>query len=103
MRYVVYQIQVDPLNPASMDAKAEAMIRGDAEPGLAADLYRKVAEIEASDLDEVFDIGNVGPEHKITRCLPMSSISVGDIIEAPGGERYVVAPLGFRLLGWRAW
>ena len=33
--------------------------------------YREVCEIEASDLDEVFKIGNIGPEEKY-RCFVVS-------------------------------
>jgi hypothetical protein len=99
MRYAVYQIQVDPLNSASMYAKAEAMVRGDVKPGIAADLYRKVAEIEADDLEHCFDIGNIGPEDRITRIHGMSSISVGDIIEDANGVRCVVAGIGFNQIG----
>lgn len=58
--------------------------------------YGVVAKIEAKDLDDVFRIGNIGPEDQIERFGRMSSISVGDIIEnAENGAVYVVAPLGF--------
>jgi hypothetical protein len=99
MRYAVYQIQVDPLDKASMDAKAEAMIRGDASLGLSGGFYSKVAEIEAADLEDVFDIGNIGPAECITRIGRMHSISVGDIIEDADGVRHVVANFGFNQIG----
>jgi len=101
MRYAIYQIQVDTLNTASMYAKAEAMVRADVKPGLAADLYRKVAEIEADDLEHCFDIGNIGPEDRITRFAGMSSICVGDIIQDVDGVRRVVASFGFNDLPGR--
>jgi hypothetical protein len=101
MRYAVYQIQVDPLDSVSMYAKAEAMVRADVKPGLTADLYRKVAEIEADDLEHCFDIGNIGPEDRITRSRGMSSISVGDIIQDADGVRSVVASFGFNDLPGR--
>lgn len=57
--------------------------------------YDHVADIEAADLDDVFRVGNVGPEEAITRHAPMHSISVGDVIEYDDGVRYVVLPTGF--------
>jgi hypothetical protein len=57
--------------------------------------YDHVADIEAADLDDVFTVGNVGPEELITRHAPMHSVSVGDVIEDDDGWRYVVLPTGF--------
>lgn len=57
--------------------------------------FKHVATIEAGDLNEVFDIGNIGPEHLITRHAPMRSVSVGDVIETPEGEFFAVASFGF--------
>ena len=39
--------------------------------------YDHVADIEATDLHDVFRVGNVGPEEAITRHAQMHSISVG--------------------------
>ena len=106
MRYGVYQIQLsdDVINRVNSGvsrevipeyrAKLDAMF-GKPTLGLELNLYQKVAEIEAADLDEVFEVGNIGPESKITRLGRMSSVSVGDIIEAPDGVRSVVASFGF--------
>lgn len=95
MRYSVYQIKIEQFSPANVrDAYMDAMM-GRAARGLAENLYVKVAEIEANDLDEVFDIGNIGPEENITRIGRMSSISVGNIIEDAAGKRFVVANYGF--------
>jgi len=106
MRYGLYQIQlsneiIDRVNSGSPTgevpeylAKMHAML-GKPGPGLALNLYKKVAEIDATDLEDVFEIGNIGPESKITRLGPMYSVSVGDIIEAPDGVRSVVASFGF--------
>lgn len=59
--------------------------------------HRKVARIEANDLEDVFTIGNVGPETRIVKLDTMFSVSVGDIIEDPtNGEFYAVAPIGFK-------
>jgi len=57
--------------------------------------YGLVAEIEATDLEQVFDIGNVGPESAITRHAPMHSVSAGDIIMDEQGDMHLVAPVGF--------
>ena len=57
--------------------------------------YGKVAEINATNLDQVFQIGNIGPEQKITRLDRMHSISVGDVIVDGNGKQWGVAGAGF--------
>ena len=57
--------------------------------------YTKVAEVVADDLDHVFEVGNIGPEDRITRLAPMHSFSVGDIIEDAEGNRWMIANVGF--------
>ena len=57
--------------------------------------YKKVAEFACETLDDVFEIGNIGPEEKITRLDRMKSVSVGDVIEDPEGKKWVVASFGF--------
>lgn len=60
--------------------------------------YTHVAVIEASDLDDVFEIGNMGSSSEIviTQGTKMHSISVGDIIENDTTkEKFVVADCGF--------
>lgn len=63
--------------------------------------YQHVAFINGKDLDEVFKIGNMGPEHRIFRekNRQMHSVSIGDVlfnIESEGDyTMYVVAPIGF--------
>jgi len=60
------------------------------------DEYRMVALIDGKTLDDVFTIGNMGPESKIERVEPMHSVSVGDIIEdVIDRKTYVVAKYGF--------
>ena len=56
--------------------------------------YDKVATIEADSLEDVFTIGNIGPEHKITRHERMHSISVGDIVW-DGNDAHIVDCFGF--------
>ena len=80
-------------------AYSRAMVHGDPAIGLTHDLYDKVAEVLGDSLDDVFRIGNIGPEHPdedITVGTDgMRSISVGDIIADDHGSRWVVATFGF--------
>ena len=60
------------------------------------DEYRMVALIDGKTLNDVFEIGNIGPETKIERIEPMHSVSVGDIIQDVIDDKtYVVAKYGF--------
>jgi len=60
------------------------------------DEYRMVALIDGKTLDDVFSIGNMGPESKIERVEPMHSVSVGDIIQdVIDNKTFVVAKFGF--------
>jgi len=61
----------------------------------AAAMYEMVAEIDAKDLDEVFEIGNIGPEKNIKRLKPMHSVSVGDVILDSVGNAFFVDNYGF--------
>lgn len=59
-------------------------------------LYKLVALVSADNLDEVFEIGNIGPKEKIAKLgEQMHSVSVGDIIKTPDGEWFSVASFGF--------
>lgn len=60
-----------------------------------AGLYDFVATIEANDLDDCFEVGNIGPEENIARNGVMHSLSVGDLIQDPEGNIHVVASFGF--------
>ena len=62
-------------------------------------LYSKVAVIEAEDLEDVFTIGNIGPEGKIERIAPMHSVSVGDVVVDKNGYASVCMPMGFKQFG----
>ena len=59
--------------------------------------YELVALVEARDLEDVFKIGNIGPDEAITRVADrMHSISVGDIVEChKTGVCFMVEPTGF--------
>ena len=59
--------------------------------------YSHVANIQAVDLEGVFETGNIGPEENIERLDRMASPSVGDIIEHDG-LYHVIAPVGFNLM-----
>ena len=58
------------------------------------DSYDHVANIDCIDLNEAFQIGNIGPEDKIERLKQMHSISVGDVLEM-GGYKFAVDGMGF--------
>ena len=113
MKYAVYQIQltnaeVDLINTKgptavpsyvaklnmSMDF-AGGKIGGLAYDAFEAGYYTYVANIEAKDPNQVFEIGNMGPESKIERLNRMSSLSVGDVIIDEEGQCIVVASIGF--------
>jgi tellurite resistance protein len=76
-------------------ARMQAMLEGDVRLGVMHDCYTKVAEVVADDLEHVFEVGNIGPEDRITRLEKMHSISVGDIIADADGVCSVVNNVGF--------
>jgi len=57
--------------------------------------YSAVAKIDAASLDQVFEIGNMGPENLIERLDRMASVSVGDVIVDEAGTKFVVSSFGF--------
>jgi len=62
--------------------------------------YIHVADLATSDLNEAFEIGNIGPEEKYTRFARMHSVSVGDVLMIDQDPNiYVVAKVGFVNLG----
>ena len=61
--------------------------------------YTHVANITAEDINEVFEIGNIGPEQNIERIAQMHSVSVGDMIIVDDGTQVVVADIGFIAIG----
>jgi lipoate-protein ligase A len=113
MKYAIYQIQLSeaqydlinakghmavPAHVAKMDMTMD--FSGGKIGGLASDawdngFYTHVSNIEASDINQVFEIGNIGPEDKIERLSRMSSLSVSDVIVDEEGQIAVVAPVGF--------
>ena len=98
MKFTVSQIK----KSSKTDPRAfEAMIEGNVDPVFFLSSYKEVCEIEADSLDEVFEIGNIGPDEKIRRFdfAPMHSISVGDVITTETNECFVVKGVGFERLG----
>jgi len=106
MKYSIYQIRLTNLerdvingmeNPHTDHPKFKAYHDAHAENfDKAKGFYEKVAEIEATDLENVFHVSNSGQsEENITRLAPMHSISVGDVIVDGAGVQYGVAGFGF--------
>ncbi len=56
--------------------------------------YEVVAEVRTADLEQLFEICNVGPENKIERLARMHSASVGDIVQ-DGRIFHMIDPHGF--------
>ena len=81
-----------PEYKVSMDIRFQGSAKW--EPSMFA-YFSPVCEIGASDLEEVFHVGNVGPEEKMVRLDRMHSVSVGDIIQDPTGEFHMVDDFGF--------
>jgi len=96
MKFSVYQIRKD--RKTEKEA-LDAVVLGKVDKLFFLTAYEEVCQIEAEDLNEVFEIGNIGPEEKITRLDRMHSISVGDVIANVYQELFVVKGFGFERLG----
>ena len=107
MQINMTQEQVDEVNrskgvyPEWYQKREATLFRPSADAILDAwDHYETAAYIKAADLDEVFQIGNIGPEDNIERMGPMHSISVGDVIVDTGyNVAWYVDSFGFGQLG----
>jgi hypothetical protein len=99
MKFTVYQINLSENelnNPFIQDQVCEIMFKPDAEIiSKMKSFYKEVAEVEANDFEDVFQIGNIGPEERITRKAPMHSVSVGDVILCEDGACKFVDKIGF--------
>ena len=113
MKYAIYQIQLSDAQVDLINARGHSAVpaqiakldmtmdfSGGKIGGLASDawingFYTHVSNIEAVDVNQVFEIGNMGPEENIERLSRMSSVSVGDVIVDEEGQCIVVAPIGF--------
>ena len=63
------------------------------------DYYSHVSNINAENLEDVFSVGNMGPESQIERFAStnMYSVSVGDIVEdKETNKKFVVASMRFK-------
>ena len=106
LKFEVFQIvlsneQIDEVNssqgqrPAFYEKYLNVTWKPTADSIIAArDMYKKVAEIDAMNLNQVFEIGNIGPESRIKRLDQMHSVSVGDVI-VQGDNAFFVNNLGF--------
>lgn len=105
MKYALHQMHLsNSSSEAMLDTKRSMMMdfRGTdianiAQSAFDEGLYKHVANISGENLHDVFEIGNIGPEDKISRLDRMSSVSVGDIIiDSFNGNKFVVANHGFK-------
>jgi len=111
-KFKVYQIQLTDAEVAMINANGHDSVPkqklrldismsfgkpvdGLVKEAIAADYYTHVGNITANDLEDVFNVGNIGPEESIERLGRMSSLSVGDVVEDENGVRHVVASFGF--------
>jgi hypothetical protein len=111
MKYKIFQIQLTDAEVAMINANGHDSvpkqklrlnismsfgepIGGLVKEALAAEYYTHVGNITAN-LEDVFNVGNIGPEENIERLDRMSSLSVGDVVEDENGVRHVVASFGF--------
>ena len=119
MKFAVYQIQLTddqlrtintkgfdavPAKKAQLDMTMDfggSKIGGLASDAWDAGYYTHVANITADNYNDVFEIGNIGPEQNIERLARMSSVSVGDMIIGEDGSMAVVSSFGFTLIGFR--
>lgn len=97
-----------PKQVANLDIQSRADMEQAVEEAWDAGFYTHVANITAENLEDVFKIGNVGPEENIERLSEMHSVSVGDVvIQAPDEKgnldcmgRHIVACVGFQVFGY---
>lgn len=89
-----------PKHAAKLDIQSASDETCTAQTDIAWDagFYTHVANITASNLEDVFEIGNIGPEENIERLAKMHSISVADVIVDSSSKRHVVASFGFQAL-----
>ena len=111
MKYKIYQVQltdseVELINDQGHNAVERHRMKIDMSfsddiAGIASRMYGQgyydyAGKITADSLEDVFEIGNIGPEANIERVNRMSSVSVGDLVIAENGDKHVVASFGFK-------
>jgi len=115
MKYTVTQFQIEPhldilgnfKDKSVENLYLDGMMFGKVHPSTFLKHHEVVCEIEADDLDEVFEIGNLGyttrdafSETKgIKEIKRMRSVSVGDVIRDEDGKCFIVKGVGFERLG----
>jgi hypothetical protein len=63
--------------------------------------FHQVCNIDAEDLEDVFRVGNMGPENQIERIQHMHSLSVGDIVvDKDNGQSFMCNPFGFERINF---
>lgn len=105
----VYQIQLTDAEIAELNSKGWEGLEADTRLAAYRDrtfeatfkpesfkFYDHVANVDAGDMEEAFTLMNLwNDESKIERFGPLSSMSVGDILEMEDGQRYRCASFGF--------
>ena len=100
MKYQIYQIQLskkDEKNEALLEAYRSTSFKP-TEENISTNFnyFKKVAIIDAEDLEDAFTISNVGEEeHLIERLAPMHSLSVGDVFIDEDNKAFYVNTFGF--------
>ena len=115
MKYQILQIQMDSELIAAVNSDStteeqqekwiaylDCTTAAKYEPALKLGMFRHVADIEAEHIEQVFEIGNIGPEHRITRHKPMHSVSVGNLVVDADGKMFVCASVGWEELSPQA-
>lgn len=96
MKYFVYQLDIDEDSDVYADISlkpSKEFIEGNWNK------YKLVCAVEdARSFDHVYEIGNIGPENKITRYSRMRSVSMGDVIISENGIAKFVDRIGFGTL-----
>tara|TARA_R110002020_G_scaffold288114_1_gene503589 strand:- start:1150 stop:1446 length:297 start_codon:yes stop_codon:yes gene_type:complete len=92
----VYQIKKDEVKNLYPDTPFNYGI-GKFDPIANLSKYELVADLDVETLDEAYEVGNIGPENKITRYKAMHSVSVGDIL-LDGNVVSIVSNFGFDYL-----
>lgn len=101
----VYQIDRDQHPEAARDAfmygKGNIFTRADAANYMRRGVYRKVADVEAVNMEHVYELMNLWPqpENWIKRLAPLHSLSVGDVVVSDQTKSaWIVAGAGFDYL-----
>jgi hypothetical protein len=82
----------------AFETKQELSIRGSSKfvPVRHDIFFEQVSTITAENLEDVFRVGNLGPEDQIERFAPMHSPSIGDVVvDMENGRSFMVDPFGF--------